>query len=175
MLWPITCSISDFVKYTFGNLVWRYTKTYVLFWQSQCINCALQLNGWYVQIEPLPLTLNFIYFTTITGGYKLATRWSCWVENKYETFSVRENHCNLFPGWKTLTYSCRLWDSNPWPPSNSLVVKTPRLALTTLPLSSGWTFEGNLECIHTFASCRRLYQWYTSFICCSRLFYMRLW
>ena len=64
-------------------------------------------------------TLNFIYFTTITHGYKLAMRWSCWVENKYETFSVRENHWNFFPGWKTQTYSCRLWDSNPRPPSNS--------------------------------------------------------
>ena len=67
-------------------------------------------------------------FTRITHGYKLATRWSCWVENKYETFSVRENHWNLFPGWKTLTYSHRLWDSNPRPRSNSVVVITPRLA-----------------------------------------------
>ena len=50
------------------------------------------------------------------------------MENKYETFSVRENHWNFFPGWKTLIYSCRLWDSNPRPPSNSVVVITPRLA-----------------------------------------------
>ena len=58
----------------------------------------------------------------------MATGWSCWVENKYETFSVRENHWNFFPGWKTLTYSCRLRDSNPRPPSNSVVAITPRLA-----------------------------------------------
>ena len=31
-------------------------------------------------------------------------------------------------GRKTLTYSCRLWDSNPRPPSHSVVVLTPRLA-----------------------------------------------
>ena len=73
-------------------------------------------------------TLNFICFTTITHSYKLATRWSCWVENKYKTFSVRENHWNFFPGCKTLTHSCWLWDSNPQPPSNSVVVITPRLA-----------------------------------------------
>ena len=59
---------------------------------------------------------------------QMVTRWSCWVENKYETFSVRENHWNFFPGWKILSYSCRLWDSNPRPPSNSVVVITPRLA-----------------------------------------------
>ena len=53
---------------------------------------------------------------------------TCWVEKKYETFSVRENHWNFFPGWKTLTYSCRLWDSNPCPPNNSVAVITPRLA-----------------------------------------------
>ena len=70
--------------------------------------------------------LNFIYFTTITHGYKLATRWSCWVE--YETFSVRENHWNFFPGWKNLTYSCWLWDLGPWPPSHSMVLLTPRIA-----------------------------------------------
>ena len=58
----------------------------------------------------------------------MATRWSCGVENKYETFSVREKHWNFFPGWKTLTYSCRLWDSNPRPHSNSVVMITPRLA-----------------------------------------------
>ena len=84
-------------------------------------------------------TLNFIYFTTITHGYKLATRWSCWVENKYETSSLRENLWNFFPEWKTLTYLwCRMWDSNPRPPSNSVVVITPRLAhaLTTRPLST---------------------------------------
>ena len=73
-------------------------------------------------------TLNFIYFTTITHDYKLATRWSCWVENIYETFLVRESHWNFFPGWKTLSYSCWLLDSNPRPPSNSVVVLTPRLA-----------------------------------------------
>ena len=44
------------------------------------------------------LTLNSIYLTTIKHGYKLAMRLSCWVENKYETFSVRENHWNFFPG-----------------------------------------------------------------------------
>ena len=44
------------------------------------------------------------------------------------TFSVRENHWNFFPGWKTQTYSCWLWDLNPRPPSNSVVVITPRFA-----------------------------------------------
>ena len=43
----------------------------------------------------------------------LATRWSCWVENRLEIFLVRENHWNFFPGWKTLSYSCRLWDLKP--------------------------------------------------------------
>ena len=41
-------------------------------------------------------TWNFNYFTTITHDYKLATRWFCWVENKYETFSVI--FLNFFPG-----------------------------------------------------------------------------
>ena len=55
--------------------------------------------------------------------------WSCWVENKYETFSDRKNHWPFFP-WmkKTLFYSCRLWDLNPRPPSHSVVAFTPRLA-----------------------------------------------
>ena len=70
-----------------------------------------------------------LYFTIITHGYKLATKWSCWLENKYETFSLRENHWNFFPGWKTLTYSWRLWDSNPRPASNSVVVITPTCRL----------------------------------------------
>ena len=85
-------------------------------------------SGPVISINYFFLNLNFIYFTTITHGYKLAWRWSCWVENKYETFLVRENHWNFFPGWKTQTYSCWLWDSNPQPPSNSVVVITPRLA-----------------------------------------------
>ena len=52
ILWPITCSVTDFVKYTRHILAWSYKK-HMFFWQSQCINYALQLNGWFIQIEPL--------------------------------------------------------------------------------------------------------------------------
>ena len=40
----------------------------------------------------------------------------------------RENPWTLFSGWKTLTYSRRLRNSNPRPPSNSVLVIAPRLA-----------------------------------------------
>ena len=72
-------------------------------------------------------TLNFIYFTTITHSYKLATQWSCWVENQLETFSSRKTTGISSLDKKTLSYACWLWDSNLRPPSNSLVVLTPKL------------------------------------------------
>ena len=34
----------------------------------------------------------------------------------------------FLPWIKTLSYSCRQWDSNPWPPSHSMVVLPSRLA-----------------------------------------------
>ena len=45
------------------------------------------------------ITFNFKCYLSYNNkhGYKLATRWSCWVENQIKTISVKENHLECLP------------------------------------------------------------------------------
>ena len=87
----------------------------------------------------LDKNLNFIYFT-ITHGYKLATRWSCWLENKYETFSVRENHWNFSPGW------CKEW-------CYIFYYKLILIAYCRPHLTYTFSFNGTGSCVYTDMLC----------------------
>ena len=92
---------------------WEYLHIFFLFQFLQLSstvwsNCII-ITCYFKEVENLGLPQT-LFFTTMTHGYKYATRWSCWVENQLETFSVRKNHWNFFHGKKPYpTYaSCRI-------------------------------------------------------------------
>ena len=81
---------------------------------------------WMLYLKNFKLYLFYNNNTRLQIGHEVILLGGEWIQNIFRSGKTIE----FPPRMKTLTYSCRLWDSNPRPPSNSVVVidLTPRLA-----------------------------------------------